>query len=432
MWHAGGSGGSAGGGDVTLAESAKQPPPAAVRSGRSLAALLGPAFVAAVAYVDPGNFAANLQSGSRFGYLLLWVLVIATVSAGLLQYLSAKLGVVTGASLPELLRDRLSPPARIGFWLQAESVAMATDLAEVVGGAIALNLLFGLPLPLGGVLTGVASLVLLSIQNVRGQQTFERVVTGLLLVVGFGFVAGLFVSPPSPSAAAAGLLPRFAGTDSMMLAAAMFGATVMPHAVYLHSALSRDRFGSTEKGAPRQRLLRATRLDVVLAMVLAGGVNIAMLLFAAGSLRGVPGVDTIDGTHNAMVSQLGPWAGVAFAVALLASGLASTSVGCHAGSVIMQGLLRRGGSPMFRRMVTLAPAVIILASGVEPTAVLVLSQVVLSLGLPFVLIPLVRLTANRRVMGPDVNARSTTAVAVAVTVAIVALNLALIGSLVRL
>ncbi len=389
--------------------------------------LLGPAFVAAIAYVDPGNVAANLQGGARYGYLLVWVLVAATAAAGLVQFLSAKLGVVTGKALPELVGSRVSRPARIGYWLQAEAVAMATDLAEVIGGAIALRLLFGLPLLVGGLIAGVVSLGLLVVQDRRGQKPFERVVTAMLLIIAIGFIAGLFVAPPDPAAALNGLIPRFDGTGSLLLATAMFGATVMPHAVYLHSALTRDRFGHTEPGPARARLLRATRIDVTGAMVLAGGVNIAMLLLAASALRGRSGVDTIDGAHAAVSADLGPVIGVLFGVGLLVSGLASTSVGCYAGSVIMSGLLRRKVNLLVRRAVTLVPALAILAIGAEPTSVLIISQVVLSFGLPFVLIPLVRLTSDRTVMGADANPRGTTVAAWIVTAGITMLNLVLIG-----
>jgi manganese transport protein len=389
-------------------------------------ALLGPAFVAAVAYVDPGNVAANLQAGARYGYLLLWVLVVATAAAALVQYLSAKLGVATGASLPELVRDRLSTPGRIAYWLQAEVVAMATDLAEVIGGAIALNLLFGVPLLLGGVIAGAVSMLLLVIQDRRGQRPFERVIIGLLLLIAAGFVAGLVVVPPSPAGLASGLVPRFAGLDSVLLATAMFGATVMPHVVYLHSALSRDRFGVVPAGPGRRRLLAATRVDVGLSMVLAGGVNIAMLLLAASALRGRAGVDTIQGAHAAIETGVGPVIGVLFAVALLISGLASTSVGCYAGSVIMQGLLRRSVGLFTRRAVTLIPALIALAVGAEPTLLLVFSQVVLSFGLPFVLVPLVRLTADRTLLGAAANRSVTTVLAWSVTAAVTVLNAVLL------
>jgi manganese transport protein len=392
--------------------------------------LIGPAFVAAVAYVDPGNVAANLQSGARYGYLLLWVLVVATGSAALVQYLSAKLGVVTGMSLPELVRDRLGRRGRFAYWLQAEAVAMATDLAEVIGGAIALNLLFDLPLLLGGVLAGAVSMGLLMIQGRRRQATFERVITGLLLLITVGFVAGLFVAPPSASGIASGLIPRFAGPDTVLLASAMFGATVMPHVVYLHSALTRDRFGATPAGDRRRRLLTATRIDIGASMTVAGGVNIAMLLLAAVALPGQTGVDTIAGAHAAITQQLGDGIGVLFACGLLISGLASTSVGCYAGDVIMRGLTPWSIGLTARRAITLIPALVLLSVGADPTVLLVLSQVSLSFGLPFVLIPLVRLTANRTLLGTAVNGRGTTIAAWSVTVAIVALNVMLVAGLV--
>lgn len=392
--------------------------------------LLGPAFVAAVAYVDPGNVAANLQAGAKFGYLLLWVLVVATAAAALVQYLSAKLGVTTGASLPQLVGDRLRTPARIAYWLQAEAIAMATDLAEVIGGAIALQLLFGVPLVAGGVIAGAVSMILLAVQNRRGQRPFEHVIIGLLLLVTVGFVVGLVAAGPSPMGVLGGLVPRLSGSDSLLLAAAMFGATVMPHVVYLHSALARDRFGMVPPGPRRRRLLSATRLDVGASMVLAGGVNIAMLLLAAAALPGRGDVDTIEGAHAAVRASLGPVVAVAFAIALLVSGLASTSVGCYAGSVIMQGLLRRPGGLLVRRVVTLAPALVALAVGGEPTMLLVLSQVVLSFGLPFVLIPLVLLTSDRKLLGPAVNTAVTKIAAWSVTAAVTALNVVLVVSLV--
>jgi manganese transport protein len=388
--------------------------------------LLGPAFVASVAYVDPGNVATNLQAGARFGYLLVWVLVLATAAAGLVQFLSAKLGVVTAASLPELVGSRLGGPARLAYWLQAEAVAMATDVAEVVGGAVALQLLFDLPLVLGGLIAGVVSLGLLAVQSVRGQRPFERVITGLLLVIAIGFVAGLFVAPPDPAGVLSGLIPRFAGADSMFLATAMLGATVMPHVVYLHSALARDRFGASRPGPERARLLGATRIDVTAAMVVAGGVNISMLLLAASALPGQPDVDTLEGAHAAVSSSLGTVVGVLFSIGLLASGLASTSVGCYAGSEIMAGLVRVRVPLLLRRAVTLIPALVVLAVGADPTTVLVLSQVVLSFGLPFVLVPLTRLTSAPDVMGTDVNPRSTTFMAWGVTAAVSVLNVALI------
>ncbi len=393
----------------------------AVRAG-----LLGPAFVAAVAYVDPGNVAANLQAGARYGYLLVWVLVVATVSAGVVQYLSASLGIVTGASLPDLMGRRLGRTSRIGYWLQAEAVAMATDLAEVIGGAVALNLLFDLPLLLGGCITGAVSLTLLAVQNRRGQRPFEGLITAFLLVIAVGFLAGLFVAPPSPADVAAGLVPRFDGLDSVLLATAMLGATVMPHVVYLHSALTRDRFGSVGAGPVRRELLAATRTDVVVAMMLAGTVNIAMLLLAASGLAGREGVDSIEGAHAEVSSALGPVVGTLFAVGLLASGLASTSVGCYAGSVITEGLLSRRLNLLVRRAMTLVPALVVLAIGADPTTTLVLSQVVLSFGLPFVLVPLLRLSSDVALMGADRPGRALRTIGWVITAAIIALNAVLL------
>ncbi|MFD6444448.1 Nramp family divalent metal transporter [Promicromonospora sp. NPDC060204] len=395
------------------------------RTGRArLFVLLGPAFVAAIAYVDPGNVAANLTAGARFGYLLVWVLVAANAMAVLVQYLSAKLGVVTGRSLPEVLGERLPRPARLAYWVQAEVVAAATDLAEVIGGAIALNLLFGVPLVLGGVITGVVSLLVLAVQQRRGQRAFEGVVTSMLAVLTVGFCAGLFFSPPDPAAMLAGLVPRLQGADSVLLAASMLGATVMPHAIYLHSSLARDHLHAPSTSVPR--ILRATRVDVVLALILAGSVNIAMLLLAAANLAGREGTDTIEGAHAAIAGTLGPVVGVLFAVGLLASGLASTSVGAYAGAEIMSGLLKVRVSLLTRRVVTLLPAIVLLMTGISPTWLLVVSQVVLSFGIPFAMIPLVRLTRDRELLGEHRNAVTTQVLAWVVAGVIVALNVTLL------
>ncbi len=388
--------------------------------------LLGPAFVAAIAYVDPGNVAANLTAGARYGYLLLWVLVAANVMAVLVQYQSAKLGLVTGESLPGVLGQRLRRGPRLAFWAQAEVVAAATDVAEVVGGAIALHLLFGVPLPLGGVIVGAASLLLLATQDRFGQRRFEAVVVALLVVITVGFLAGLAVSPPDAGGVLDGLVPRFAGADSVLLAAGMLGATVMPHAIYVHSALVRDRHGRAPEGEGRRLLLRATRWDVVVALVVAGAVNIGLLLLAASGLQGVDGTDTIEGAHAAIVTGLGPGVGIAFAVGLLASGLASTSVGAYAGATIMEGLLHRRIPILVRRVVTIVPAVVLLAVGADPTWTLVLSQVVLSFGIPFALVPLVRLGRDRSVMGADRNGTGLHVVLCVVVALVVVLNLALL------
>ena len=388
--------------------------------------LLGPAFVAAVAYVDPGNVATNLTAGAAFGYLLLWVLVVANAMAVVVQYLSAKLGLVTGQSLPELLRERLGRRTRLAYWAQAELVAAATDVAEVVGGAIALHLLFGISLPLGGAIVGVVSMALLVVQSRRGQRPFEFVIIGLLAVIVVGFLAGLVVAPPDWAAAAGGLVPRFAGTETVLLAAGMLGATVMPHVIYLHSALARDRHGGGHPPAVLGRLLAATRWDVGLSLAVAGAVNIAMLLLAAPSLRGAPGTDSIGGAHAAIAASLGAGIGTIFAVGLLASGLASASVGAYAGASIMGGLLRTRIPLLARRAITLAPALAVLVLGADPTRALVISQVVLSFGIPFAVLPLIRLTGDRSLMGSFVDPPALRAAGVAIAAIVCTLNAVLI------
>ncbi|WP_197516398.1 Nramp family divalent metal transporter [Mycobacterium sp. E2497] len=388
--------------------------------------LLGPAFVAAIAYVDPGNVAANVSSGAQFGYLLLWVIVVANALAGLVQYLSAKLGLVTGRSLPAAVGKRMSRPVRLVYWVQAELVAIATDMAEIVGGAIALRILFDLPLLVGGIITGLVSLLLLAIQDRRGQIIFERVITGLLLVIAVGFAASFFVKTPPPGDVLGGLVPRFRGTESVLLAAAILGATVMPHAVYMHSGLVLDRHGHPAEGAQRRLLLRVTRLDVVLAMAVAGTVNAAMLLVAAINLQHRNISASIEGAYSAIHHTLGATIAVLFAVGLLASGLASSSVGAYAGAMIMQGLLHRRIPMLVRRLITVCPALVILAVGFDPTRALVLSQVVLSFGIPFAVLPLVKLTSDRDLMGDDTNHPVTTVLGSAVGVMISLLNVVLI------
>lgn len=394
---------------------------------RGVWALLGPAMVAGVAYLDPGNVASNASAGAEYGYLLVWVVVLGNAMAWLIQYLSAKLGIVTGRSLPALLGQRIrSRAARYAYWAQAELVAMATDIAEVIGGAIALNLLFGLPLPLGGVITGTVSLALLVLHSRRGPRLFERIVIGLVAVIGVGFCAGLVVAPVDPAAAVAGLVPRFTDAGSVLLAASILGATVMPHAIYAHSALTRDRFGAVEEGPRRRLVLRATRIDVTIALAIAGTVNLVILLLAAATLPGVAGTDTLEGAHAAIGAALGPVIATLFAVGLLASGLASTSVGAYAGAEIMQGLLHVRIPLLVRRLVTLVPALVLLAVGAPPTLALVLSQVVLSFGIPFALVPLVWLTTRGDLMGDARNRPWTTALAAVAAVLLIVLNTTLL------
>ena len=392
--------------------------------------LLGPALVAGVAYLDPGNVASNMTAGARYGYLLVWVVVLGNVMAWLIQYMSAKLGLVTGKSLPELIGIRIRRPwARRAYWAQAELVAMATDIAEVLGGAIALNLLFGLPLVVGGLITGAVSMALLLVQSRNGARTFEFVVIGLVAIIAIGFTFGVLVGPPSPGGVVGGLLPRFQGSDSVLLAASILGATIMPHAIYAHSALARDRFphtGGTSARPDTEVLIRATRWDVSVAMLVAGTVNMCILFLAAANLSGVAGTDSLEGAHAALQNGLGAGVATLFAVGLLASGLASTSVGAYAGAEIMSGLLRVRIPLLVRRAVTLIPALAILTVGVEPTLALVVSQVVLSFGIPFALVPLVSLTSRRSIMGKFRNRPVTTTLGVGCAGLLISLNIVLL------
>jgi manganese transport protein len=388
--------------------------------------MLGAAFVACVAYVDPGNFATNISGGAKYGYLLLWVIVAANLMAMLIQYLSAKVGIATERNLAELCRERFPRPVSWGLWVQAELIAMATDLAEFVGAAIALNLLFGVPLFTAGLMTGAVAFAILGLQT-RGYRRFELVIGGLLGVILLGFLYEMLKVGPHASSVLGGLIPGFAGTDSILLATGILGATVMPHVIYLHSALTQNRIPARDD-AERRSLLRFQRLDVVLAMTIAGVVNVSMLVVAASLFHGSGlGVDSIESAHSGFRSLIGPGAAVAFALALLASGFASSSVGTYAGQVVMQGFIARTIPLVLRRAVTMTPALVVLAIGLDPTRSLVISQVVLSFGIPFALIPLVLLTRRRDVMGALANRRSTTAVAALVAALIVALNIFLLG-----
>jgi manganese transport protein len=388
---------------------------------RALLALLGPAFVVSVAYVDPGNFATNVAGGARFGPLLLWVIAAANAMAMLVQYLAGKLGLATGASLPELCRAHYPRPVCWLLWAQAELVAMATDLAEFVGAALALNLLFGVPLLPAGAISAVVTFGVLALQP-RGRRRFEAVIIGMLAVILLGFGYQVLLAGP-PDHLAAGLVPHLAGADSLLLATGIVGATVMPHAIYLHSDLSRR---PEIRAAAKPAAIRAHRVDIVVALGFAGLVNMAMLVVAAAALRGGPPVDTLADAHTGLAAGLGPGAALAFALALLASGLAASSVGTYSGQVIMAGFLRRSVPLLLRRLVTMAPALAVLAAGVDPTAALVLSQVLLAFGIPFALVPLVLLTRRRDVMGAFANRRATTAAGAAVSLLIVSLNVVLL------
>ncbi|HEV2753555.1 MAG TPA: Nramp family divalent metal transporter, partial [Solirubrobacteraceae bacterium] len=344
---------------------------------RGKLAFLGPAFVAAVAYIDPGNFATNIAGGARYGFLLVWVIVAANLMAMLVQYLSAKVGIATGRNLPELCREAFPRPVTWMLWLQAEAVAIATDLAEFVGAAIALNLLFGVPPFTAGLMTAVVAFAILALQT-RGYRRFELAIAGLLGIVLLGFAYNLIRVDVDAEAFASGLIPSFEGTDSVLLAVGILGATVMPHVVYLHSALTQNRIPPANEGE-RRRLLRFERADVVVAMGLAGAINLSMLVIAASLFHegGLIQVDTIEGAHAGLGALLGGGAALAFAVALLASGLSSSSVGTYTGQVVMQGVIDRRIALFLRRAITMAPSLVVLGLGLDSTSTLVISQVVL-------------------------------------------------------
>jgi manganese transport protein len=397
------------------------------RGWRRLWPFLGPAFIAAVAYVDPGNFATNIAAGSKFGYLLLWVILASNLMAMLIQSMSAKLGIATGRNLAEVSRDRFSMPVRIGLWLQAEFIAMATDLAEFIGASLALNLLFDVPLLLAAAITGVVSFGILALQA-RGFRHLEAAIAGMVGLILIGFAFQIFLADPDATDVLHGLFtPRFDGADSVLLAVGIIGATVMPHVIYLHSALTQNRVASDDE-ATKRRIFRFELVDVVLAMTIAGVINMSMLVMAAAVLhdRGLTGVGDIDVAFEQLGIILGQHADIVFGIALLASGISSSSVGTLAGQVVMQGYLNRQIPLFLRRAITMAPAFVVIALGVNPSTALVLSQVVLSFGIPFALVPLILFCSNRSLMGGLVNRRVTTIAAIAVATLIIGLNVYLL------
>ena len=391
---------------------------------RGLWPFLGPAFIAAVAYIDPGNFATNIAGGAKYGYLLLWVVLSANLMAMLVQTLSAKLGIATGRNLPETCRDNFSRPVSMALWVQAEAIAMATDLAEVLGAALGLHLLFGMPLFPAGLLAGAGAFGILALQR-YGFRRLEAVIAGMVgvIVVAFGFE--VILAKPDPEGVVTHLfVPRFDGSESVLIAAGILGATVMPHVVYLHSALTQNRIpGRNEE--EKRRIQRFERVDVIIAMTIAGFVNMSMLAIAAAVFFGL-GIESIEDAYSSFESELGLGAAVLFGIALLASGFSSSSVGTMSGQVVMQGFIRRQIPLFLRRAITLAPALIILAIGVDPSRSLVISQVVLSFGIPFALVPLVIFTSRRDLMGSLVNTRATTIAAWAIAAVIICLNVFLL------
>jgi manganese transport protein len=389
---------------------------------------LGPAFVACVAYIDPGNFATNIAGGSKYGFTLLWVIVASNLMAMLIQMLSAKLGIATGRNLPEVCREQFSRRTSLGLWVQAEAIAMATDLAEFLGAVVGFHLLLGTDLLPAAGITAVASFAILGLQRF-GFRPFEAVIVVLVGVVGVCYISELFMAhPPWGTVGIHAIKPEFAGSGSVLLAVGILGATVMPHVIYLHSALMQNRV-VPDTDSEARRLMRYTRIDVIIAMSLAGVINMAMLIMAATVFfkSGLHNVDSLEGAHKTLEPILGGASSTLFAIALLASGLSSSAVGTLSGQVVMQGFIRRRIPIFFRRAITMLPALIVIAIGLNPSKTLVISQVVLSFGIPFALIPLVVFTSKKKLMGVLVNHPVTTAVAALVAALISALNLFLLG-----
>jgi manganese transport protein len=415
-------------GEARVLEAAQRSLKGEQRGIRALWPFLGPAFIAAVAYVDPGNFATNIAGGSTYGYTLLWVILVANIMAMLIQSMSAKLGIATGRNLPEVCREKFSRAKSFLLWIQAEAIAMATDLAEFIGAALGFHLLFGTPLFLAGLITGVFAFAILGLQA-HGFRHLEAVITGLVGVIVAGFAFEVILADPEIAGVLGGLVtPQFAGSDSVLLAAGILGATVMPHVIYLHSALTQHRVvGASEE--EKLRIYRFERIDVVLAMGIAGAVNMSMLITAAAVFhdRGLTNLSDLDEVYLALGTYVGQHADVVFGIALLASGLSSSSVGTLAGQIVMQGFISRQIPLFLRRAITMTPALIILAIGVNPSEALVLSQVVLSFGIPFALIPLLIFCRDRELMGGLVNRQITTVAAVVAATLIIALNLFLLG-----
>jgi manganese transport protein len=415
-------------GEARVLEAAEDSLAGRRRGFRGLSPFLGPAFIAAVAYVDPGNFATNMAAGAGYGYLLLWVVLMANLMAMLVQAMSAKLGIATRKNLPEVCRERFPRPVSVLLWIQAEVIAMATDLAEFMGAAIGLDLLFHVGLFPAALLTGVAAFGILALQA-KGFRRLESVIAGLIGVIVGAFALQVFMAEPDASGVAHGLLvPGFSGTDSILLAVGILGATVMPHVIYLHSALTQHRLvGATEEA--KRRIYRFELVDVLIAMSLAGVVNMCMLVTAASVFhsRGLTEVgDDLSDVYDALGTYLGDTSSVLFGIALLASGLSSSSVGTLAGQVVMQGFVNRRIPLFLRRFVTMVPALVIIAAGADPSRALVISQVVLSFGIPFALVPLILFCRNREIMGVLVNRGLTTGLAVIVSSVIISLNLFLL------
>ncbi|MGR3185047.1 Nramp family divalent metal transporter [Bacillus subtilis] len=397
-----------------------------IRGFRGLLPFLGPAFIAAIAYIDPGNFATNISAGSKYGYMLLWVILFSNIMALLIQSLSAKLGIATGKNLPEVAREEFPKPVSIGLWIQGELVIIATDLAEFIGAALGLYLLFGIPMLEASIIAAIGSFAILELQR-RGYRSLEAGIAGMLFVVVIAFALQTFFAKPDAVSVMKGLFfPAFHGTDSVLLAAGILGATVMPHAIYLHSALTQRRVvGKTD--AERKKIFRFEFIDILIAMLIAGAINASMLIVAAALFfKNGLFVEDLDVAFQQFGHLVSPMSAALFGIGLLVAGLSSSSVGTLSGDVIMQGFINYRIPLYVRRFITIIPPILIIASGVNPTTALVLSQVVLSFGIAFALIPLIMFTSNKRIMGSLINAKWVTVVSWLIAVLIVALNVFLI------
>lgn len=394
------------------------------RSSRKIKlSLMGPAFIAAIGYIDPGNFATNIQAGASYGYQLLWVVVWANVMAMLIQLMSAKLGIATGKNLAEHIRDRFPRPAVWAYWIQAEIIAMATDLAEFIGAAIGFKLLLGVTLLEGAVLTGIATFIILGLQK-RGQKPLELVIGGLLLFVALAYIVELFFSQPKMIELGKGMLtPSLPDANSVYLAAGVLGATIMPHVIYLHSSLTQR----SSKISKEQRY-SSTKLDVAVAMTIAGFVNLAMMATAAAAFHfsGHKGISELEEAYLTLSPLLGHAAATIFGLSLVAAGLSSTVVGTLAGQVVMQGFVKFYIPLWVRRAVTMAPSFIVILAGMDATKILVMSQVLLSFGIALALLPLLAFTGNRELMGEMVNSRPMQWAGRAIVLVVVSLNLYLL------
>jgi len=386
-------------------------------------ALMGPAFIAAIGYIDPGNFATNIQAGASYGYQLLWVVVWANIMAAVIQVLSAKLGIATGKNLAEHIRDRYPRPLVWFYWVQAEIIAMATDLAEFIGAAIGFKLILGISLLQGAVLTGVATFLILMLQS-RGQKPLEKVIGGLLLFVAAAYVIELFFSQPGMVELGKGMLiPELPTSEAVFLAAGVLGATIMPHVIYLHSALTQK-----QTAASKAQRYSATKWDVGIAMTIAGFVNLAMMATAAAAFHfsGHTGIAELEDAYKTLQPLLGQAAATVFGISLVAAGLSSTVVGTLAGQVVMQGFIHFYIPLWLRRLITMLPSFVVILMGLDPTRILVMSQVLLSFGIALALVPLLRFTSHKGLMGELVNSRTLQAIVWGIVVLVVALNLWLI------